>query len=107
VLGYEPFTVEFVHLPTGRTTVHTYPVHLTKREIEESYDYIVFEEKKKIVQPKGMSSLRLVTAICRLSELFPDNVVTAIEYEDGSGCNYNYSLDGGKWQFIDFRTLKD
>lgn len=27
-------------------------------------------------------------------------VVTAIQFEDGSGYKFNYQLDGGQWQFI-------
>jgi hypothetical protein len=42
ILGYDPFTVEFIHTVTGRTTIKKYVVPLTKREIQEQYDYISF-----------------------------------------------------------------
>lgn len=42
ILGYSPFTVEFVDTHLGTTKVEKYAVALTKREIEAEYDYIVF-----------------------------------------------------------------
>jgi hypothetical protein len=42
ILGYNPFTVEFINLNTGRTTIERYQVPLTKKEIEAEYDYVTF-----------------------------------------------------------------
>lgn len=36
------FTVEYMCMVTGRTTIERYAVPLTKREIEAEYDYILF-----------------------------------------------------------------
>jgi hypothetical protein len=46
ILGYDPFTVEFVNRFTGATVVETYAVVLTKKEIEAEYDYISFPPNK-------------------------------------------------------------
>ena len=46
ILGYNPFTVEFVNRSTGATVVETYAVVLTKKEIEAEYDYISFPPNK-------------------------------------------------------------
>ena len=46
ILGYDPFTVEFVNRSTGATVVETYAVVLTKKEIEAEYDYISFPPNK-------------------------------------------------------------
>ena len=42
VLGYNPFTVEFINSSTGTTVIQTYNVALTKKEIEAEYDYVSF-----------------------------------------------------------------
>lgn len=46
ILGYNPFTVEFINHSTGTTVVERYAVVLTKREIEAEYDYISFPPNK-------------------------------------------------------------
>lgn len=43
VKGSDPFTVEFVHLPTGKKKIEYYGVPLTQKEIEAEYPYIVFD----------------------------------------------------------------
>jgi hypothetical protein len=46
VLGYNPFTVEFINCSTGTTVIEKYAVVLTKKEIEAEYDYISFPPNK-------------------------------------------------------------
>lgn len=46
VLGYNPFTVEFINYSTDTTVIETYDVVLTKKEIEAEYDYVSFPSKK-------------------------------------------------------------
>lgn len=46
VLGYNPFTVEFINSSTGTTVTQTYEVVLTKKEIEAEYDFISFPSNK-------------------------------------------------------------
>lgn len=48
-----------------------------------------------------LKSDNLKTAIDLLSEIHEGHVVTAIQFEDGSGHKFNYQLDGtGQWIFI-------
>jgi len=46
VIGYNPFTVEFINYSTGTTVIERYAVALTKKEIEAEYDYISFPANK-------------------------------------------------------------
>ena len=46
ILGYNPFTVEFVNYSIGTTVIERYAVALTKKEIEAEYDYISFPPNK-------------------------------------------------------------
>jgi hypothetical protein len=46
ILGYNPFTVEFVNHSIGTTVVEKYAVALTKKEIEAEYDYVLFPPNK-------------------------------------------------------------
>lgn len=56
-----------------------------------------------------MTSLKLAQAIDILNwfEIKKQSglEVTGIEFEDGSGYKFNYHLDCGKWQFIDFSRV--
>lgn len=42
ILGYSPFTVEFICYLTGKRAIERYAVVLTQRELEEEYPYITF-----------------------------------------------------------------
>ena len=42
ILGFSPFTVEFINSSTGAKAIEKYAVALTKKEIEAEYDYIQF-----------------------------------------------------------------
>lgn len=33
--------------------------------------------------------------------LNPDNQITGIDFEDGSGYKFNYRVNNGKWTFVD------
>lgn len=46
IIGYNPFTVEFVNHSTGTTAIERYAVALTKKEIEAEYYYISFPANK-------------------------------------------------------------
>lgn len=48
VISHQPFTVEYISLSTGRTTVEQYAVPLTKKEIEAEYEYVTFPTPDKI-----------------------------------------------------------
>ena len=49
---------------------------------------------------------KLIAAINILSHLFPGQTVTAIQFEDGSHKKFNFTIDGGKWQFIDLSNYR-
>ena len=48
-----------------------------------------------------MTTIQLLKAAIIIAQL-TGKEVTAIQFEDGSGRKFNYQLNGGEWQFIDF-----
>lgn len=59
VLGYNPFTVEFINYSTGTTVIERYTVALTTKEIEAEYDYISFPANplQQLIDLKNESEL--------------------------------------------------
>lgn len=54
-----------------------------------------------------MTTLRLIEAIRAIQRIYPNDVITSIEFEDGSGNSFNYSLNGSKSKYIHWSTICD
>lgn len=53
-----------------------------------------------------MTTLRLIEAIQAIQRVYPNDVITSIEFvPDGGGNSFNYSLNGSKSRYIHWNDL--
>ena len=57
--------------------------------------------------PNKCTTTKLIEAILLLNSLYGNlGEVTAIQFEDGSGNNFNYQMNGSEWKFINISTMR-
>lgn len=61
----------------------------------------IAEFQARLEQKMKEPQTKLMTGLLIIGRLFPNQLITAIQFEDGSHKKFNYQLNGGKWQFID------
>ncbi len=53
-----------------------------------------------------ITTLRLIEAIQAIQRALPQAIITAIQFEDGSGNSFNYQIAGeSKWRYIHWNDI--
>lgn len=64
---------------------------------------IAYNKKHPLTLMDGIANIsQMLTMQYHMGIIKQPVQITAIQYEDGSCLKFNYQVNGGEWQFIDF-----